>query len=156
MLACLTTSIGLTSATAQFFGKTTNGKLRYELIVTIVCIFSAIVSNFGVSTIIKFSGPILDIIYPATVVLVIMTLFGDKIKNNNAFKGATYMALIVSVVTVLNNMELTNISFINKLPFSSLGFNWILPVLIGAIIGNFIPSFEKNEQELEFTENEVI
>lgn len=156
MLACLTTAIGLTSATAQFFEKTTNGKLRYELIVTIVCIFSAIVSNFGVSTIIKFSGPILDIIYPATVVLVIMTLFGDKIKNNNAFKGATYMALIVSVVTVLNNMELTNISFINKLPFSSLGFNWILPVLIGAIIGNFIPSFEKNEQELEFTENEVI
>lgn len=156
MLACLTTAIGLTSATAQFFEKTTNGKLKYELIVTIVCIFSAIVSNFGVSTIIKFSGPILDIIYPSTVVLVIMTLFGNKIKNNNAFKGATYVALIVSVITVLNNMGLINISFINELPFSSLGFNWILPVLIGAIIGNFIPSFDKNKQELEFTENKVV
>lgn len=156
MLACLTTAIGLTSATAQFFEKTTNGKLKYELIVTIVCIFSAIVSNFGVSTIIKFSGPILDIIYPATVVLVIMTLFGNKIKNNNSFKGATYVALIVSVITILNNMGLINISFINELPFSSLGFNWILPVLIGAIIGNFIPSFDKNKQELEFTENKVV
>lgn len=156
MLACLTTAIGLTSATAQFFEKTTNGKLKYELIVTIVCIFSAIVSNFGVSIIIKFSGPILDIIYPSTVVLVIMTLFGNKIKNNNAFKGATYVALIVSVITVLNNMGLINISFINELPFSSLGFNWILPVLIGAIIGNFIPSFDKNKQELEFTENKVV
>ncbi len=155
MLACLTTAIGLTSATAQFFEKTTNGKLKYELIVTVVCIFSAIVSNFGVSTIIKFSGPILDIIYPATVVLVIMTLFGNKIKNNNAFKGATYVALVVSVMTVLNNMELINISFINKLPFSSLGFNWILPVLIGGIIGNFIPSFDKNKQALEFGKNKV-
>ena len=149
MLACLTTAIGLTSATAQFFEKITNGKLKYELIVTVVCIFSAIVSNFGVSTIIKFSGPILDIIYPAMVVLVIMTLFGNKIKNNNAFKGATYTALLVSIITVLNSMGLINIPFINKLPLSSLGFNWILPVLIGAVIGNFIPSFNNNE-EVEF------
>lgn len=155
MLACLTTAIGLTSATAQFFEKTTNGKLKYELIVTIVCIFSAIVSNFGVNTIIKFSAPILDIIYPATIILVIMTLFGDKIKNNNAFKGATYMALLVSVITVANNMKLINIAFINKLPFSSLGFNWILPVLIGAIIGNLIPFIDKNNKDLEFIVNEV-
>ena len=155
MLACLTTAIGLTSATAQFFEKTTNGKLKYELIVTIVCIFSAIVSNFGVNTIIKFSTPILDIIYPATIILVIMTLFGDKIKNNNAFKGATYMALLVSVITVANNMKLINIAFINKLPFSSLGFNWILPVLIGAIIGNLIPFIDKNNKDLEFIVNEV-
>lgn len=155
MLACLTTAIGLTSATAQFFEKTTNGKLKYELIVTIVCIFSAIVSNFGVNTIIKFSAPILDIIYPATIILVIMTLFGDKIKNNNAFKGATYMSLLVSVITVANNMKLINIAFINKLPFSSLGFNWILPVLIGAIIGNLIPFIDKNNKDLEFIVNEV-
>lgn len=155
MLACLTTAIGLTSATAQFFEKTTNGKLKYELIVTIVCIFSAIVSNFGVNTIIKFSAPILDIIYPATIILVIMTLFGDKIKNNNAFKGATYMALLVSVITVANNMKLINIAFINKLPFSSLGFNWILPVLIGAIIGSLIPFIDKNNKDLEFIVNEV-
>lgn len=155
MLACLTTAIGLTSATAQFFEKSTNGKLKYELIVTLVCIFSAIVSNFGVNTIIKFSAPILDIIYPATIVLVIMTLFSDKIKNNNAFKGATYMALLISIITIANNMKLINIEFINKLPFSSLGFNWIVPVLIGAMIGNFIPFMYKNNQDLEFIINEV-
>ena len=154
MLACLTTAIGLTSATAQFFEKATNGNLKYELIVTIVCIFSAIVSNFGVSTIIKFSGPILDIIYPAMVVLVIMTLFGNKIKNNNAFKGATYSVLLVSVITVLNNMELINITFINKLPLSSLGFNWVVPALIGGIIGNFIPVC--NNKEIEFKNDKAV
>ena len=111
-LACLTTSIGLTSATAQFFEKITYGKLKYELVVTVVCVFSAIVSNFGVSTIIQFAAPILDIIYPATMVLVIMTLFGTKIKNDNAFKGATYTALLVSILTVANGMDIVNISFI--------------------------------------------
>lgn len=141
-LACLTTAIGLTSATAQFFSKITNGKLKYEIIVTAVCIFSAIVSNFGVSTIIKFSAPILDMIYPATVVLVIMTLFGNKIKNDNAFKGAAYMALLVSVLTVANNLGIS-IPMITKLPFAQLGFNWIVPVLIGGVIGSFIPSHSK-------------
>ncbi|MGL5693552.1 MAG: branched-chain amino acid transport system II carrier protein, partial [Peptostreptococcaceae bacterium] len=65
-LACLTTSIGLTSATGQYFTKITNGRLKYEHIVVVVCVFSAIVSNFGVSTIIQFSAPILSLIYPAT------------------------------------------------------------------------------------------
>lgn len=141
-LACLTTAIGLVSATAQFFSKLSNGKIKYETIVTVVCIFSAVVSNFGVSTIIQFSGPILDIIYPATVVLVIMTLFSSKIKNDNAFKGATYMALIVSVLTVANNLGVS-IPMVTKLPFNSLGFNWIVPVLIAGIVGNFIPSANK-------------
>lgn len=141
-LACLTTAIGLTSATAQFFSKITNGKLKYEIIVTAVCIFSAIVSNFGVSTIIKFSAPILDMIYPATVVLVIMTLFGNKIKNDNAFKGAAYMALLVSVLTVANNLGIS-IPMLTKLPFTQLGFNWIVPVLIGGVVGSFIPSHSK-------------
>lgn len=138
-LACLTTSVGLTSATGQYFTKLTNGKLKYELVVIIVCIFSAVVSNFGVSTIIKFSAPILDMIYPATVVLIIMTLFTEKIKNDNAFKGATYMALFISILTVVDKLAL-KIPMIHKLPFSSLGFNWVVPVIIAAIIGSFIPS----------------
>lgn len=155
-LACLTTSIGLTSATAQFFEKITYGKLKYELIVTVVCVFSAVVSNFGVSTIIQFAAPILDIIYPATMVLVIMTLFGTKIKNDNAFKGATYTALLVSILTVANNMDIVNISFINELPFSTLGFNWIVPVLIGGIIGNLIPSHSQRKKGLQIKNDRII
>ncbi len=147
-LACLTTAVGLTSATAQFFDKITNGRLKYEVVVTVVCIFSAIVSNFGVSTIIQFSAPVLDMIYPATIVLVIMTLFGNKIKNNNAFKGATYMALFISMLTVINNLTQGAIPFVTKLPLASLGFNWVLPVLIAGIIGNFIPSKENSSDNI--------
>lgn len=136
-LACLTTAIGLTSATGQYFTNLTNGKLKYEIVVTAVCIFSAIVSNFGVSTIIKFSAPILSIIYPATVTLIVLTLFGNKIKNDNVFKFATYVALIVSLLTVANDFNVS-IPFVLNLPFASYGFNWIVPVIIGGIVGSFI------------------
>ena len=136
-LACLTTSVGLTSATGQYFKKLTNGKLKYELVVIVVCIFSAIVSNFGVSTIIQFSAPILTLIYPATVTLIVLTLFGDKINNDNVFKFATYAALIVSMLTVADDFNIS-IPFILNLPFTSFGFNWIVPVIVSGIIGNFI------------------
>lgn len=138
-LACLTTAIGLTSATAEFFSNITKNKLKYEVIVIVICVFSAIVSNFGVSTIIQFSGPILDMVYPATMVLVIMTLLGDYIKNDNAFKAATYMALFISALTVANSLGV-NIPIVTKLPLASLGFNWVVPVIIAAIVGNFIPN----------------
>ena len=148
-LACLTTAIGLTSATAEFFSNITKNKVKYEIIVIVVCIFSAIVSNFGVTTIIKFSGPILDMIYPATMVLVIMTLLGDHIKNDNVFKAATYMALFISALTVANNLGIS-IPMVTKLPLASLGFNWVVPVIIAAIIGNFIPDKKKyNNNKLD-------
>ena len=138
-LACLTTAIGLTSATGQYFTKLTKGKLKYEVVVTIVCVFSAIVSNFGVSTIIKFSAPILSMIYPATVALVILTLFGDKIKNDNVFKFSAYMALFISILTVIDSSGIS-IPLINNLPFKELGFNWIVPVVLAGLVGKLVPS----------------
>lgn len=145
-LACLTTSIGLTSAAGQYFSGLTKGKLKYEHIVIGICVFSAVVSNLGVSNIIKYSAPILSMVYPATVTLIILALFGDKISNDNVFKAATYMALFISILTVIDSMGV-KISVIHLLPLDSLGFNWVVPVLIAGIIGNFIPSGSKEALE---------
>ncbi|GAA0861268.1 branched-chain amino acid transport system II carrier protein [Paraclostridium tenue] len=146
-LACLTTAIGLTSATGQYFTKLTKNKLKYEVVVTVVCVFSAIVSNFGVGTIIKVSAPILDIVYPVTILLVVMTLFSDKIKNDNIFKGAAYVTLIVSILGVVNSLAKTyglpiNIPYLSSLPFAPIGFNWIVPAIVGGILGSFIKPSE--------------
>ncbi|RDY25335.1 branched-chain amino acid transport system II carrier protein, partial [Romboutsia weinsteinii] len=133
-LACLTTSIGLTSAAGNYFSKSTNGKLKYETIVISVCVFSAVVSNFGVSTIIQFSAPILEIVYPVLMILVIMTLVCGNVKNDNAFKGAAYTTLLVSILSVTNGLWGVA-PFVSKLPLASLGFNWVVPAIIGAVLG---------------------
>ncbi|CEO12858.1 branched-chain amino acid transport system II carrier protein [Paraclostridium sordellii] len=146
-LACLTTAIGLTSATGQYFTKLTNNKLKYEVVVTIVCIFSAIVSNFGVNTIIKVSAPILDMVYPVTILLVITTLFSNKIKNTNIIKGAAYVTLLVSILGVVNSLSSTyglpiHIPFLSSLPFAKLGFNWIVPAVVGGLLGSLVKTTE--------------
>ncbi|MBC5995900.1 branched-chain amino acid transport system II carrier protein [Romboutsia ilealis] len=136
-LACLTTAIGLTSATGEYFSNITNGKLKYETIVVLVCVFSAIVSNFGVGTIIKFSAPILEIVYPVLMALVLLSLTCSRVRNDNIFKCAAYVTLIVSLLTVANGLWKVA-PFVEKLPLAPLGFNWILPAIGGAIIGSFI------------------
>ena len=136
-LACLTTSIGLTSATGEYFSNVTNGKLKYETIVVLVCVFSAVVSNFGVGTIIKFSAPILEIVYPVLMALVLLSLTCSRVRNDNIFKGAAYVTLIVSLLTVANGLWGV-VPVMSELPLAPLGFNWILPAIGGAIIGSFI------------------
>lgn len=147
-LACLTTAIGLTSATGQYFAKLTNNKLKYEVIVTVVCLFSLVVSNFGVSTIIQFSAPILTFVYPPTIVLVVFTLFGNNIKNDNVFKFATYAALFISILNIISDFGV-NVPVIKSLPLASLGFNWVVPVAIAAVIGYFVKSKNNSQSKLE-------
>ena len=142
-LACLTTAIGLTSATGQYFSKLTNNKLKYEVIVVIVCVFSLVVSNFGVDKIIQFSAPILTLVYPPTIVLVVYTLLGDFIKNDNVFKFGTYAALFISVLNIMSDFGV-KIPLIKSLPLASFGFNWVVPVLIISAIGYFVRSNNNN------------
>ncbi|WP_024622053.1 branched-chain amino acid transport system II carrier protein [Metaclostridioides mangenotii] len=137
-LACLTTAIGLASAAGQYFDDLTKGKLKYEYVVIFICVFSAIVSNFGVSTIINFASPILSIVYPAAVTMIILSLFTESIKNDNVFKFATYMALLISVLTLMADSGMS-IPIVKSLPFAPLGFNWVVPVVVAGAIGFFVP-----------------
>ncbi|MBQ3423067.1 MAG: branched-chain amino acid transport system II carrier protein, partial [Romboutsia sp.] len=65
-----------------------------------------------------------------------------NIKNDNVFKGAALATFIVSLLTVANS--LWGVSPIMKeLPLASFGFNWIVPAIIGGLIGNFIKTPSK-------------
>ena len=88
-LACVTTAVALVSSASAFFEDMTGGKLKYKALVIIICVFSAVVSNIGLDTIVPIASPILDVVYPPTLVLIILSLFGHKIKNDHIFKMAT-------------------------------------------------------------------
>lgn len=88
-LACVTTAVALVSSASAFFEDMTGGKLKYKALVIIICVFSAVVSNIGLDTIVSIASPILDVVYPPTLVLIILSLFGHKIKNDHIFKMAT-------------------------------------------------------------------
>ena len=135
-LACLTTAVGLTSASAAYFENISNGKISYKAVVIIIGIFSMVISNFGLSTIISIATPILSLLYPVIVVLIILSFFRRKIINTNIYKMAAFFAFVISMLSVLDSYGVS-INFIQKLPFSSVGLNWVLPAIFGGIIGYF-------------------
>lgn len=139
--ACLTTAIGLTSVTATYFEDATNKKLKYNQIVIFICVFSAIASNLGVDKIIAIAIPILTVIYPVLILLVVMSTFRKIFVHESVFKGAAYSTLIVSLLTVVDSLGI-RISLIHKLPFENLGFNWVIPAIIGGLIGKIVGMYK--------------
>lgn len=131
-IACLTTSIGLSATVGHFFSKVTS--ISYEKLIIITCIFSAFISSFGVEFIVKFSVPILIILYPITIILIILHILG--VENKNSFKYSVYSSLLISILQ-LGVSHLNLISFdkiLNILPFYDSGFPWLMPftfILIG-------------------------
>ncbi len=136
-LACLTTSVGLTAASAKYFEGLSGGKVKYEVVVTLITIFSIIVSNFGLSAIISIATPVLSIVYPTVVTLIILSFFKKKITNLNIYRGAALVSFIVSFLTVLTTYGI-HVPVVNSLPLTDYGFNWLLPTAIGGVIGAFI------------------
>lgn len=138
LFACWTTAIGLVSSCGSFFENLTHGKLKYTTVVTIVCIFSWLISNAGVSTIISVSAPLLMLVYPGVLALIVLAFFHKKIKNKNVYRLAAYVGILVSACEILAGYGLPT-GFVSALPLASMGFAWIIPAIIGGIIGNFIP-----------------
>lgn len=153
LMACLTTSIGLSSVVGDYFETLSNGKLPYKRTVITVIVISYALSNFGLTNIIKLAGPILGILYPPMIVLVIFALLDRVVKNDHVAGLGAYFALVASL---MGNLPMGPLSdFIAKMPFASDGLGWIVPALIGCIIGAFIKMSAGHEKLAEKMKNDM-
>ncbi len=138
-LACLTTAIGLLSTGAEYLSKLTKGKVSYNAFAIIISVVSGILGIGGVDKIIKFSVPILQILYPIVIVLIVITLLGKVVKNDSVVKFTVYITLIVSMIDTMNTLTGEKVAFIKSIlgiiPLSSVGFAWLIPAIIAFIIG---------------------
>lgn len=137
-LACLTTAIGLTIATGDFFSKASNGKLKYNYVVSISIFISTILAVVGVEKIIAFSIPILITIYPVIIVLTFLNLFDHYVKNDLIYKTTVYFTLMSGIVSGMEAGGFENSTIVNlfsKLPLWELSFGWIPFAISGLMIG---------------------
>lgn len=141
LFACLTTSIGLVSSCAEYFSKLLP-RYSYKTIVIVFSLFSMVIANAGLTQLIKFSVPILVIIYPLAIVLIMLTFM------HNAFNGYSLVYIsaliptgLISLVDGLNTAGL-NVSALTDalsfLPLFAQGIGWVVPAILGALVGYFI------------------
>ncbi len=140
--ACLTTSIGLVTACGEYF-KSLLPNVSYKLIIAILCIFSAAVANVGLTQLINLTLPVLIGIYPLAIALVgysyLHRQFGG---HREVYIGGLLGAGIISIFDALKQMNV-DISAVTEvfsviLPLYDEGIGWIVPSIIGAIIGYLV------------------
>ncbi|GEK35110.1 branched-chain amino acid transport system II carrier protein [Kurthia sibirica] len=147
ILACLTTSIGLMTASSEFFYKLFP-KISYNKWVFIFALFTTVISNFGLKSLIKISLPVLYAIYPLAIVLMILVLCSRLFKDARAvYVVALIFTAFVSIYDGLKEMGVKFSAyekFLNAIPLSSLSLGWLIPAIIGALIGYVISLSRKN------------
>lgn len=141
ILACLTSTIGVMAIVAEFINEITKGKLGYKTWVGIICVLCATIASFGVAQIVELTFPLFLAIYPVIIAFVLLGTFHRFIPNNGAYKGTI---LLTSIVSIFDTLGIVGIpipgvtSFISSLPLSSSGFAWVVPAVVGFIIGSIL------------------
>ncbi|MBK3494810.1 branched-chain amino acid transport system II carrier protein [Viridibacillus sp. YIM B01967] len=146
LLACLSTSIGLLTASSQFFTKIFP-KISYTGFVFIFGIFSTVISNFGLAQLISISLPVLLAIYPIAIVLMCLALV-DKF-----FNGApivyTVALIATALVSIYDGLKAAKIEIpayedlLSHLPLYAEGIGWLVPAIVCTVIGWIISLFTK-------------
>ncbi|SFA79664.1 branched-chain amino acid transport system II carrier protein [Clostridium frigidicarnis] len=142
-LACLTTSMCLVSSAATYFNDLSKGKLPYKVNVFVICFISGAIGVLGVDKIVSLAGPLLSILYPICITLILLTLGKKFVKSNLVVKYSVYVALIFAIIDVFKLFGLNNL-----IPFSQLGFGWVIPTVVTFIVCNFL-IFNKKDDSVD-------
>lgn len=136
-LACLKTAIGLVTSCAESFVKMFPNTLNYKKWAIIFSAFSFVISNFGLTTIIKYSVPVLMFLYPIAIVLIILGMFSYRTDNKIVFRCTLVFTVFAAIFDFIRTLPFNiDVSFMAKiLPLFDIGFSWAYLSLIGLIIG---------------------
>lgn len=145
VVACLKTTIGLTTAFSETFAELFPG-LSYSTLIASVSIIPCIIANVGLTSIISYSTPVLMFLYPLAIILVLLGVSGPLFKNNPiVYQTVTIFTIIPAIIDGLKsspawiqNAGITQkmIEFAkNTLPFFEIGMGWIVPAVFGLILG---------------------
>ena len=144
--ACLKTSIGLVTSCSETFVQMFPDKLSYRTWAVIFTLFSFTISNMGLSTIIRYSVPVLMLIYPPAIALILLAMFGKHFHHDQkvyvwvtAFTWAAslfdFFKTLPEQVQILFHLDKAVAFAQNFLPFFDLNLGWIIPAVVGLVIG---------------------
>ncbi|TQR16368.1 branched-chain amino acid transport system II carrier protein [Psychrobacillus soli] len=154
-LACLTTSIGLTTACGEYF-HTLLPKISYKTLVIFFSVFTCIIANFGLSNIITYSIPVLMLLYPLAIVIILLTFLSPFFNHARIVYGSVmFVTFLISVIdgfkALCGSLGVEYYGWLkpivsfyeNSLPFYDVGLGWLIPFIIVTIITGVIARFQR-------------
>ena len=143
LFACIKTAIGLISACAEMFRDLSGGRVGYRAWATGFVLVSWGISNLGLADIVKWSAPVLMLIYPMAIVAIALGLLSPLIGRNAwVWRLTMLFAGLVAIVDFVASLPVTVpggkhlvAAATETLPWYADGFGWVIPALIGAAVG---------------------
>lgn len=137
IMACLTTTVGLTNACAEYYQQTFRSP--FALTATIVAILTGIIANFGLDQILTVSLPAILILCPVAIALVLTAFILPTTKRNST----TYI-MIVMISLVFGSLDALHILkllpesllavFTKYIPLFEAHASWCLPVVLAVAV----------------------
>ena len=153
-LACVTTAVALTSSAAAYFTELCRGKVSYKVFVIAICVFSAVVSNLGLDRIVAVAAPVLDVIYPPTLVLIFISLLAPHLPDRIS-RGAAIGALLTSVLCTLTANGVA-IPLVESLPLYDLGLSWLIPAAVFGLAASLLRGHARKAEKVFSKPNEEL
>ncbi|MGB9686440.1 MAG: branched-chain amino acid transport system II carrier protein [Rectinema subterraneum] len=140
-LACITTSVGLTSAAGDTFEQMSGGKIKYKFTVAASSVIGFLLGLVGLSKIVGYTVPWLMLIYPALVIIIIMSLFADFPKVKLATQAGVLVAILFSIGDFLAGLGIANTPFSKlnaAMPLGKQGLAWLFPSIAAIVVFQII------------------
>lgn len=149
ILACLSTAVGLIASCSQYFARLIP-QISYKYFAIVFTLVSCGLANKGLTAIINFSIPVLMLLYPLTVVLILLSFLHPLFKGRQIVyvctMSATFIIAVLDVWEALFGLSTSaKRALINYLPWYNIGLGWIVPALIAFIISLIFVSFARKK-----------
>ncbi|MGD7002886.1 branched-chain amino acid transport system II carrier protein [Corynebacterium halotolerans] len=141
LLACLTTAVGLIASTSEFFETLLPG-IQYKVWAVIFSLMSFALATLGLDTVLAIAAPVIGFLYPSAITLIFITLiqplFRGRVRFHWTYRVAIWVAVAWAALMTFNSLG-WGTSAIEPLiawsPMHSVEMGWVLPTLIGLVIG---------------------
>lgn len=140
LLACLTTAVGLITATAEYFSSQFPGS--YATWAIIFTITSALIATQGLEFVMSIAAPVIGFLYPPAIALIFVTLiepaFAKRTRFTWAFFLPIWVAVIYSAIETFIGLGWAADALsplITWLPLQADGLGWVVPVAVTFVIG---------------------
>ena len=145
-IACLKTAVGLITSCSETFVELFPQGPGYRVWAVIFCVVSFLIANLGLNAILNYSTPVLMFLYPLSIVLILLTLGGRLFGNHPTVLrwtiGCTAVAALADLLRTLPEgtravLHLEGVVTLAEtwLPLCKAGFGWLVPAVIGLVIG---------------------
>jgi len=138
-LACFTTAVGIVAGAADYFKGLFKGSQKAYVITAILCCATGVlIGQLDFHSIIVIAIPALMIIYPITIVLILLNVVPEKFASATIFKAVVITTILFSIPDFLSAVELGDLvaSLKPYIPLSQFSMGWVLPALVVFVLVN--------------------